>query len=242
MTDLPLLPSDHRSKGEHPRFWPIDHQVVVGNDTVPVTKLQDAMIVGSLLGDAHMQKTRASTQRCRLRVCHNVAQRRYVDWKHSILLDPFCTNTQLPYETSRPGEYQFYTMYTNSFSSYHSTWYMRREASKYLKVVPSNIQELLTDPISLAVWYLDDGSKRKDCEACRLATMGFSHRENIELVECLRANFGLEAKVGAFYPNRVGGPLYGLSFSSKASGYKRLKSLIHPFVEAEVPSMLYKLQ
>lgn len=51
-----------------------------------------------------------------------------------------------------------------------------------------------------------------------MATMGFSLEEKIELVECLRANFGLEAKVEAVYPNRVGGPLYGLSFLSKASG------------------------
>lgn len=200
------------------------------------------MIVGSLLGDAHLQKTRSGTGRCRLRICHSLAHREYVDWKHTVLLNPFCANTQPLHETSRPCEYQFYTMYTDSFSSYHSTWYVRGEASKFLKVVPSNIQDLLTDPISLAVWYLDDGSKRKDCEACRLATMGFSHQENIELVECLRANFGLKAKVEAVYPNRVGGPLYGLSFQSKASGYKRLKSLIYPFIEAEIPSMLYKLQ
>ncbi len=119
------------------------------------------MIAGSLLNDAHLQKTRASTQRCRLRIRDSAAQRQYVDWKHSVHINPFCANTRLSHETSRPGEYQFYTMYTDSFSSYHSTWYIRRETSKFLKVVPSNIQDLLTNPISLAVWYLDDGSKGK---------------------------------------------------------------------------------
>lgn len=31
-----------------------------------------------------------------------------------------------------------------------------------------------------------------------------------ELVECLRANLGLEANIEAFYPNRLGGRLFGL--------------------------------
>lgn len=61
------------------------------------------------------------------------------------------------------------------------------------------------DPISLAVWYLDDGSKKSDCAACRLATLnicnletlqGFTLEENMALVECLRSNFGIEATPG----------------------------------------------
>lgn len=127
-------------------------RIVVGNDTISVTKVQDAMIVGSLLGDAHSQGSRSGTGRCRLGICHSLAERGYVDWKHTVLLNPFCANTQPPHETSRPCEDQFHTMYTDSFSSYHSTWYVRGEALKSLKVVPSNIQDLLTDPISLAVW------------------------------------------------------------------------------------------
>lgn len=106
-------------------------------------------------------------------------------------------------------------------------------------MVPSYIGDLLVDPISLAVWYLDDGSKRADCEACRLATQGFTLEENMVLVECLRSNFGIEARVGA--TRGAGGRLYGLSIPSGPSGYRRLKSLIYPLVEAEIPSMLYKL-
>lgn len=45
----------------------------------PVSRRQDALIVGGLLGDLHVQKTSASTERCRLRICHSVAQREYVD-------------------------------------------------------------------------------------------------------------------------------------------------------------------
>lgn len=74
------------------------------------TERQHALIIGGLLGDLHVQKTTAATQRCRLRICHGIAQREYVDWKHSVLRDPFCDKTQPPHETARSGEYVFYTM------------------------------------------------------------------------------------------------------------------------------------
>lgn len=112
----------------------------------------------------------------------------------------------------------------------------------FRKVVPSDIQDLLVDPISLAVWYLDDGSKRGDCEACRLATQGLTLEEKMALVEWLRANFGTEAKIDVWSLKSAERKLYGLSLPSKPTGYKRLKSLIYPLVEAEMPTMLYKLQ
>lgn len=104
------------------------------------------------------------------------------------------------------------------------------------------MQDLLVDPISLAGWSLDDGSKRGDCEACRLANQGFTLEEKMALVEWLRANFGIEAKIDVWSLQRAGRELYGLSLPSKPTGYKRLKSLIYPLVEAEIPTMLCKLQ
>ena len=62
------------------------------------------------------------------------------------------------------------------------------------------------------------------------------------LVEWLKANFAIEAKVDTWFHKGVGRDIYGLSLPSKPYGYKRLKSLIYPFVRAEIPSMLYKLQ
>lgn len=128
------------------------------NDTTSVPEVQNGMIVGSLLGDAHLQKTKGSTQRCRLRMCHSVAQRQCVDWKHSLLLNPFCANTRAlqsdatSHRTSRPGEHQSCIMYADSPSPCHSTWYIEGEALESLKVAISNREELLTDPISLAAW------------------------------------------------------------------------------------------
>ncbi len=170
------------------------------------------MIVRSLFGNVYLEKTRASTRRCWLRIRNSITQRQCVNQKHSLLLNSFCANTQLPHKTSRLGKYQFYTMHTQSFSPYYYTLYVRREESKILKVVPSNIQNLFSDPISLTVWYLYDGSKRTDCEACQLATTRFPRQEKIE--ECRRANFGLEAKIKAVCPNRAGDSIHSTGFPS----------------------------
>lgn len=44
-------------------------------------KKQKALIIGGLLGDLHIQKTSAATGKCRLRFCHSLKQKDYVDWK-----------------------------------------------------------------------------------------------------------------------------------------------------------------
>ncbi len=45
------------------------------------------------------------------------------------------------------------------------------------KIVLSIIKQLLVDPIALAVWYLDDGTKRCGYKACRFATQSYSFVE-----------------------------------------------------------------
>ncbi|MDX1920487.1 MAG: hypothetical protein SFU25_07125, partial [Candidatus Caenarcaniphilales bacterium] len=161
-----------------------------------------------------------------------------------------------PYKTARKfsdlkqGEYIFYTEYSHEFSRYHSLWYdskflfnMDEKPKKsYKKILPSNISELLVDPVALAVWYLDDGSKRIDSNACRFASQSFSEKENIKLQECLQSNFNLYSTIDKWWDKKSNRFIYGICIPSKNSSYKDFKKLIYDFVEAEIPSMLYKLQ
>lgn len=149
-------------------------QILVNNyhsKQVPLTYLQHAIVVGGLLRDLHIQKTTASTQRCWLRVCHNVAQRTYVDWKYTVLAEPFCKGVKPPHETARAGKYVFYTMYGDEFLPYRDEWY-RDDGNGFRKRVPDTIDTMLVDLISLAVWYLDDGTKRDDSDACSTGDSG----------------------------------------------------------------------
>lgn len=123
-----------------------------------ITSVENAVIVGSLLGDLHLQKNSRKTSRCRLRFCHSVKQKEYVDWKYAIFKNDFCKTTKPPYQTKRQ-KYMFYTSYLECFVKYHSTWY-QKSSQNFKKIVPKKIEQLLIDPIALAVWYLDDGTKR----------------------------------------------------------------------------------
>ena len=211
-----------------------------------VIQLQDAVIVGGLLGDMHIQKTTASTNRCRLRICHSIMQREYVDWKHSVLVTPFCKKTKPPYRDDRrltTPEYMFYTSYRDEYIPYHTAWYQRRGPdSGTTKIVPVNIKQLLVDPIALAVWYLDDGTKRGDCNACRFATQSFSLYENELLASCLKENFGVVATIETWQPTASKKDRHGLCLPSRGGSFSSFKDIIYPFVEAEIPSMLYKLK
>jgi hypothetical protein len=93
-------------------------------------------------------------------VCHSIGQREYVYWKYTVLREPFCKSVKPPHETARPGEYVFYTMYRDEFILY------RNDGNGFKKRVPNKIDTLLVDLISLAIWYLDDGTKKNDSDAC----------------------------------------------------------------------------
>lgn len=68
-----------------------------------VTENQKNLLIGGLLGDLYIQKTSSLTNTCRVRVCHSIKQKEFVDWKYSIFKEKnnFCENTKPPYIDKR---------------------------------------------------------------------------------------------------------------------------------------------
>ena len=118
---------------------------------------------------------------------------------------------------------------------------MRRKIFFIQKIIPKNIEQLLIDPIALAIWYLDDGTKR-NYNGCRFATQSFSLEDNEMLQSTLKTNFDLSVKVEKFWNKKISKEAYGLSVPSKYRSYLTFKNLIYSFVKTEIPSMLYKLE
>lgn len=217
-----------------------------------LTQKQHNILIGSLLGDAHIQKTRANTGNCRIRWAHCETQKDYVKWTYQQFKDPFCQTTKPPFmqeqpKAAYPGQpiCSFYTGYSSAITPYHSEWYVETQdpkiQRKFVKIVPPNIDKLLVDPLALATWYLDDGNKRKNEQACRIATHGFTEIETILLQDCLKKNFAIVSSVQKHGLNKQGISRYQLILGSRTEGYKTLRSLIYDVVKAEIPSMLDKL-
>jgi len=221
---------------------------------IPLTTKQKALFTGGLLGDLHIQQTPSSTGRCRLRFCHSANQKEYLDWKYDIFKDPFCQKTKSPFVEKRKDKsgYLFYTSYRDEFMKSHSLWYPVIESpdpfkiedfdrQRFVKKIPLNLEEELINPLALAVWYLDDGTKRSDTESCRIATQSFSKDKHELLQNCLKNNFDISAKIEDWGRTKSGEIAYSLAILSRGGSYKKFRDLIYDIVKAEVPSMLYKL-
>jgi hypothetical protein len=63
------------------------------------------------------------------------------------------------------------------------------------KRVPTSIFESLTSPLSLAVWYMDDGGRRSDCNSGYLNTNAYSVEEVDTLRLALETSFGISTSV-----------------------------------------------
>ncbi len=65
------------------------------NSTINISSQQNDIIIATLLGDGHLQKTLSKTETCRLRISHSLEQKYYVNYKHRKLLS-LCQTTQAP--------------------------------------------------------------------------------------------------------------------------------------------------
>lgn len=206
----------------------------------------NTLFIGTILGDGHVQKTQSQTEKCRLRFCHSLIQKEYVDWKYSQMntLGICCSP---PKYDEKKQAYQFYTEYSIDFKFYHDLFYEKTHSSSsktsYRKLIRPELKNYLVDPASLAVWYCDDGSKRLDCDACRIATHNF-HLEEIQILQTiLKSNFEIPSHIVKAGRSKKGkNQWYVLSLSARDGGFHEFRKLILPYVESNIPSMLYKLE
>jgi hypothetical protein len=178
-----------------------------------ISSLENAVILGTILGDGHLQRSLSKSGKSRLRIGHSFKQKAYVDWKRSAL-GRLCETTQPPKKVEQRGyeQYLFYTQYRDDLTYYHKIFYTREE-SKSRKIVPENIEKILTDPISLVVWYLDDGTLRNDCDACRLATQSLTLEEVNLLRKCLANNLSIASRLDIWLKGSC--KMYGISIPAR---------------------------
>lgn len=192
-----------------------------------LSKRQKAILVGTLLGDGHLEQ---NGKNVRLRVGHGLPQREYIAWKYRELKDLVRGNirTAKIFHSKRNKYYkhlQFSTLTCSDFTEWRNIFYCQGK-----KIVPKNISDLLNTPLSLAVWHMDDGYKRNDCNALRLNTDTFSINDQKLLINCLKNNFGIKSKLHK--KDRT----YNIYIGSKFA--KIFCDLVKPHI---IDSLLYKV-
>lgn len=194
---------------------------------VNLSRRQRDVLVGTLLGDGCLE---LNGQNVRLKIDHSPIQKQLTDWIFGEF-EEFCLKkpyTQSQYDVRTQKfyhHYRFSTVSNSIFNQFYRQFYPLKR-----KVVPNNIRNLLTNPLSLAVWYMDDGFCCLDCNSLYLCTSTFTNQEQLLLIETLKMNFNLDARVHYAAGNaRIYIP---------SSSAKTFCNLVKDFV---LPDLSYKL-
>ena len=159
--------------------------------SLSMTERQRQLLVGMLLGDGHLERQRGARS-ARLKIEHSVSQAAYVDWKYAEWRDWVRTppkdrmrRNRLGTESANRG---FCTLAHDEFECFRERFYRDRR-----KVVPPDLE--LTR-VSMAVWYMDDGSRKSSqCRGVYLNTQSFAAAEVELLQTVLLRDIGLETSV-----------------------------------------------
>ena len=195
-----------------------------------LTNLQNQMLYGAILGDSHVELNGNSA---RVRFDHSIKQRDYIEWKYKILT-PYCTTLRLYTVFDKRTQQYYEKIRFNSktlpiFNTFRNHFYVGQK-----KRIPSNISDYLNSALALAIWYCDDGGKKKDCKAYRLHTNCFSFYD-VELLQgALKNNFALNSSI------HKQGKGFLIYIGAKDSMAERFCDIVKPIVASKIPSMLYK--
>jgi hypothetical protein len=143
-----------------------------------LTSRQRELLIGMILGDAHLEKP-SMRPVARLKIEHATRQMEYVQWKYSEWREWILTPPRIRNKKNRLGTTSnnvgFTTVSHSELETYRSWFYDGRR-----KKVPSN---LFLSPLSLAVWFMDDGSRKsRECRGLYLNTQAYSPAE-IEILQ-----------------------------------------------------------
>src|ERR1700712_2729004 len=189
--------------------------------SMEVSKELDEIIIGSMLGDLTAEKPNLNSN-TRLQFKQSLKNKAYVEHLYSLFQD-YCGSAPITMSKfdSRPNkmkEYsaiKFQTLSLSCFNKYKHIFY-----NEYgTKILPENIQDLLTDR-GLDYLIMDDGYKAG--KGFYICTESYTLEENQILVDLFKNKFNLESSV---HKVTNGHRLYILSSSRET-----LLKLIKPYL------------
>ena len=189
------------------------------NTVGSLTQQQKSVIIGCVLGDGYLRII-PGRKDAFLEVNHSIKAKEYVDWKYSILKS-ICISApkRRKIDEKRIG-YRFFTRQHPEITKLYEKFY-----SQGRKVIPAGFK---LNPLSLAVWFMDDGSKNKKGDVY-LNCQQFDFQSQRRLLHSLRT-IGVRARMNKdkkYYRIRI-----------RRESISRFVELIKPYI---IPSMEYKI-
>lgn len=155
--------------------------------TSELTEFQQAVLVGTLLGDGSIAK---HGHHHRLFIKHKAAHEALAAWKRDVFAD-FTSMPLHHFDQRLNGRLypcvQFVTRTSPVFSTWRERFYRDRR-----KIVPADIEELLAPP-AVAAWFMDDGTA--DRAGVSFQTHSFTREEVERLAAALMSRYGLKTSL-----------------------------------------------
>jgi len=149
-------------------------------------KRQKKILIGLLLGDGHLEKL-YNLALARLKVEHSYKQKEYVDWLYKELKSWVRTEPKIRRMRTwgkLRKNYRFSTYGHKILGKLRERFYKGRK-----KIIPDDLEKDINS-LTLAVWYMDDGSiKSKRHKGVFLNTQGFRKNDVRKLQRILRDKF-----------------------------------------------------
>jgi len=192
---------------------------------IVLDEYQKAIIVGSILGDAYLEANWSKTN-YRMGIRHSVNQKEYVKWLYEILKPLVLTPPQY-YEHTRST--WFRTISHSELSEWQKIFYRDKK-----KIIPKTIARYLSNPVTIAVWFMDDGNvvrqKGDETYGYHLNTQSFTIAENELLQSTLKRLWNIECTL---QKNHGYTRLYILKRSAQ-----KFRNIVEPYI---IPELVYKL-
>ena len=151
----------------------------MANTAGSLTKVQESILVGSLLGDGTMRKKINAY----LEINHAYSQKTLVDWIYSKFKNLVITPPKWRKGNGSREAYRFFTRSLPILTPFYDEFFVNGK-----KIIPENLK---LNALSLAVWFMDDGSKSRS--SIYLNTQQFTVDEQKKLIFILKDQFGLES-------------------------------------------------
>jgi LAGLIDADG DNA endonuclease family len=201
-----------------------------------MNKVLKDMLVGVILGDAHIKKLGSNKAFISFGQSKNKSE--YVKYLHNIIKEGGLPMIEFPIKEYSTFDPRFNKTNFSLHFKTQSNEMLRPLADTFLdengrKIIPTNIAEYLTHR-SLAFWIMDDGQQVKR-GGVTLCTDSFNHNEVSILREALKTNFDIDTNV--HLKKGKNDALYERIYIPKA-GLEELKPNIVPHIH---DSMLYKI-
>lgn len=192
------------------------------------------IFLGSMLGDGGISRPKGPQGECQFYEGHSTKQKLYVEYKYEKLKRWIgCNIYHLQHNVGGKihTTLNFLTRRNKKFTELRKLFYVSNEPYSD-KILPFDIVSENLNPVSLAIWYMDDGYNRFD-KGCEFCSESFNEDDQTKLVGILLNKFNIQSHLRKI---RKSEHRISINKSDKSTLFDIVRSHVIPLMEYKLKS------